>query len=225
MQNLAASVSIFASPLLAISIFPFTSGKKHDDIYITRSLGALRAPTSSWGPFGPLDFVLYALRALRPCDPRSFSQEGRHLFTITYSPKFSYSSLAGWRERMMMSGQWQIHVTQMTAICKYKIINILICLKKSFLGWVFSLQIWIPISAHTTLSSLTQRSLMITMIISFIFTVMIMIILITIIIIITIPIMCQYFVVQWNCWMSLSLSPSCCLFCILQTALLSWIWW
>ena len=47
-------------------------------IYRTRSLGALRAPTSSWGPFGPLDFVLRALRALRPCDPRSFSQEGRH---------------------------------------------------------------------------------------------------------------------------------------------------
>ena len=41
-----------------------------DDIYITRSLGALRAPTSSWRPFGPLDFVLRALRALRPCDPR-----------------------------------------------------------------------------------------------------------------------------------------------------------
>ena len=39
-------------------------------IYITRSLGALRAPTSSWRPCGPLDFVLHALRALRPCDPR-----------------------------------------------------------------------------------------------------------------------------------------------------------
>ena len=35
----------------------------------TRSVGALRAPTSSWRPFGPLDFVLRALRALRPCDP------------------------------------------------------------------------------------------------------------------------------------------------------------
>ena len=39
----------------------------------TRSLGALRAPTSSWWPYGPalglLDFVLRALRALRPCDP------------------------------------------------------------------------------------------------------------------------------------------------------------
>ena len=32
----------------------------------TRSLGALRAPTSSWRPFGPLDLVLRALRALRP---------------------------------------------------------------------------------------------------------------------------------------------------------------
>ena len=36
-------------------------------LYQTRSLGALRAPTSSWRPFGPLDF---ALRALRPSDPR-----------------------------------------------------------------------------------------------------------------------------------------------------------
>ena len=36
----------------------------------TRSLGALPAPTSSWRPFGPLDFVLHALQALRPCDPR-----------------------------------------------------------------------------------------------------------------------------------------------------------
>ena len=36
-----------------------------DDLHITRSLGALRAPTSSWRPFGPLDFVLRALRALR----------------------------------------------------------------------------------------------------------------------------------------------------------------
>ena len=36
----------------------------------TRSLRALRAPTSSWRPFGPLDFVLRALRALRSCDPR-----------------------------------------------------------------------------------------------------------------------------------------------------------
>ena len=32
-----------------------------------RSLGALGAPTSSWMPFG---FVLCALRALRPFDPR-----------------------------------------------------------------------------------------------------------------------------------------------------------
>ena len=39
-------------------------------LWYTRSLGALRAPTSSWRPFGPLDFVLRALRAFRPCDPR-----------------------------------------------------------------------------------------------------------------------------------------------------------
>ena len=30
-------------------------------LWFTRSLGALRAPTSSWRPFGPLDFVLRAL--------------------------------------------------------------------------------------------------------------------------------------------------------------------
>ena len=36
----------------------------------TRSLGALQAPTSSWRPVRPLDIVLRALRALRPCDPR-----------------------------------------------------------------------------------------------------------------------------------------------------------
>ena len=43
--------------------------------YLTRSLGALRAPTSSWRPFGPLDFVLRALWALRPCDPPRGSLE------------------------------------------------------------------------------------------------------------------------------------------------------
>ena len=45
-------------------------------IFNTRSLGALRAPTSSWRPFGPLDFVLRALRALRPCEPRVGDQIG-----------------------------------------------------------------------------------------------------------------------------------------------------
>ena len=46
-------------------------------LLFTRSLGALRALTSRLQPFGPalgpsglLDFVLRALRALRPCDPR-----------------------------------------------------------------------------------------------------------------------------------------------------------
>ena len=41
------------------------------NIEITRSLGVLWAPTPSWRPFGPVDFVLPALWALRPCDPRS----------------------------------------------------------------------------------------------------------------------------------------------------------
>ena len=35
----------------------------------TRSLRALRAPTSSLRPLGLFDFVLRALQALRPCDP------------------------------------------------------------------------------------------------------------------------------------------------------------
>ena len=49
----------------------------------TRSLGALRAPTSSLRPFGPalgpsglLDNVLHALRALRPCDPHNSAMMG-----------------------------------------------------------------------------------------------------------------------------------------------------
>ena len=50
------------SPTIALESF---KGK----ISITRSLGALWAPTSSWRPIGPLDFVLRALRVLRPCDP------------------------------------------------------------------------------------------------------------------------------------------------------------
>merc|ERR1712020_172582 len=63
------------------------------NMLITRSLGAPRAPTSSWGPFGPLDFVLRALRALRPCDPRSFSPEGRHHHIFTHLIRFCSLSL------------------------------------------------------------------------------------------------------------------------------------
>ena len=40
---------------------------------ITRSLWALRTPTSSWRLFGPLDYVLRALQALRPCDPHQWN--------------------------------------------------------------------------------------------------------------------------------------------------------
>ena len=36
----------------------------------TRRQGALRVPTSSWRPFGSLDFVLRAIRVLTLCDPR-----------------------------------------------------------------------------------------------------------------------------------------------------------
>ena len=55
-------------------------------LYIhTRSLGALRAPTSRWRLFGPLDFVLRALRALRPCDPRKVDQHLLSTSTSTYA--------------------------------------------------------------------------------------------------------------------------------------------
>ena len=54
--------------LINIQVTNMALGYRHYDY--TRSLGALRAPTSSWTPFGSLDFVLRALRALRPCDPR-----------------------------------------------------------------------------------------------------------------------------------------------------------
>ena len=56
----------------------YMQSSKQIKYLITRSLGALRAPTSRLRPFGPalgpsglLDNVLHALRALRPCDPRN----------------------------------------------------------------------------------------------------------------------------------------------------------
>ena len=41
---------------------------KQPNMAITRSLRALRAPSSSWRPFGPFDFVLCALWAFGLCD-------------------------------------------------------------------------------------------------------------------------------------------------------------
>ena len=69
-------------PVLPSACPPRLAGLISDDesanSYFTISLGAPWAPTSSWRPFGPafgpsglLDFVLRALRALRPCDPRN----------------------------------------------------------------------------------------------------------------------------------------------------------
>ena len=55
--------------LLFSNQYKLPSLSKH--VYnVNRSLGALRALVSSWKPFGPLDIVLRALWALRPCDPR-----------------------------------------------------------------------------------------------------------------------------------------------------------
>ena len=48
----------------------------------TKRLGVLRAPTSSWRHFGPLDFVLRALRALRPCNPRKVDLTNTSMFMM-----------------------------------------------------------------------------------------------------------------------------------------------
>ena len=59
-----------SSRTLCSAVWCYTSWWQKSHYSETRSLGALRAPTSSWRPIRPLDFVLPALRALRPCDPR-----------------------------------------------------------------------------------------------------------------------------------------------------------
>ena len=74
-----------------------------------RSLGALRAPTSRWRPFGPLDFVLRALRVLRPCDPRKHLTHQRQTSNTPDAANGSHIHHwpAGESERelpMMMSG-------------------------------------------------------------------------------------------------------------------------
>ena len=68
MQCIASAAS--AMHLLLLQCIVSAGSAMHLLLFATRSLGALRAPTSSWRPFGPLDFVLRALRALRSCDPR-----------------------------------------------------------------------------------------------------------------------------------------------------------
>ena len=60
-QDMLQPFKVFGDRLFLGGLIP-----NPPEICYTRSLGALRAPTSSWGPFGPLDFVLRALRALRP---------------------------------------------------------------------------------------------------------------------------------------------------------------
>ena len=75
-------------------------------LYIyTRSLGALRAPTSSWRPFGPLNYVLRALRALRPCEPA-----GAEILSRTYERTNEQGDSRSW-----------IFVTNVCDICdKYE---------------------------------------------------------------------------------------------------------
>ena len=46
-------------------------GRKIKKYTTFKTYKTLLAPTSRWRPFGPLDF---ALRALRPCDPRRDTQ-------------------------------------------------------------------------------------------------------------------------------------------------------
>ena len=49
-------------------VCPWSESSSYQSMHYeyTGSLGTLRAPTSSWRPSGPLDFVIRALRALRP---------------------------------------------------------------------------------------------------------------------------------------------------------------
>ena len=54
-----------------------------------RSLGTLRAPTSSWRPFGPLDFVLSALSAVAVWVDWSLFQIGIRL-PLTRLPNYLY---------------------------------------------------------------------------------------------------------------------------------------
>ena len=78
----AGNFAIFLNLQFAISSsldvckhFAQDLNRNFDSSIYDRSLGALRAPTSSLRPFGSalglLDFVLRALWALRPCDPRN----------------------------------------------------------------------------------------------------------------------------------------------------------
>ena len=55
-------------------------------VMMTGSPGALRAPTSSWMPFGPLDIVICALRALRPVR-RARLRSGHFLVNVFSSSK------------------------------------------------------------------------------------------------------------------------------------------
>ena len=64
MKNTEGKSARFLVFVLILSDFKYSYVKHF--IKCTRSLGALWAPTSSWRPFGPLDFFLRALRALRP---------------------------------------------------------------------------------------------------------------------------------------------------------------
>ena len=76
-----------------------TARRADRNLYVnTRSLGALRAPTSRLRPFGPalgpsglLDNVLHALRALRPCDPRN-SAISPKIRNFPENPKFPRKS-------------------------------------------------------------------------------------------------------------------------------------
>ena len=70
------------------------------EIYFTRSLGARWAPTFSWQPFGPafcpsgiLDFVLRALRALRPYDPQRIAARSSVEIQLAMFEKYSKRSV------------------------------------------------------------------------------------------------------------------------------------
>ena len=79
-----------------------------------RGLGALRAPTSSWRPFGSFDFILRALWALRPCDPRTVDQHQHllvHLYVYDACIRTAVMHVSVMHESMMH--EYMMHVSMM----------------------------------------------------------------------------------------------------------------
>ena len=86
----------------------------HSTIYITRILWA---PSTCWKPFGPLDFVFRALRALKPCDTGGVPWAWRRSSSRTRT-----GILWGWDESCMYAWfmySWYLYTWCVYASCMY----------------------------------------------------------------------------------------------------------